>query len=85
MRVARPTTKEDAVTQLFPRTPNLDLRQARHSLRLSQAQFAAAVRATGNAIGAVNLLTSVSQPPMESAPDRAGASATRPSPPAPVR
>ena len=39
-------------TRPFPRTPNLALRRARQSMRLSQAQFAEAVRAAGNAMGA---------------------------------
>ena len=40
-----------------PRTQNLELRRARQSLRLSQAQFAEAIRATGNAIGVPNSCT----------------------------
>ena len=44
-------------TRPTPRKPNLDLRRARQSMRLSQAQFADAVRAAGNAIGAPNHCT----------------------------
>lgn len=44
-------------TRPFPRTSNLALRRARQSLRLSQAQFAEAIRAAGNAIGAPNRCT----------------------------
>ena len=44
-------------TRPFPRTPNLALRRARQSMRLSQAQFAEAVRAAGNAMGAPNHCT----------------------------
>ena len=44
-------------TRPFPRTPNLALRRARQSMRLSQAQFADAVRAAGNAMGAPNHCT----------------------------
>lgn len=39
------------------RTRNLELRRARQSLRLSQAQFAEAIRATGNAVGEPNQCT----------------------------
>ena len=44
-------------TRPFPRTPNLALRRARQSMRLSQAQFAEAIRAAGNAMGAPNHCT----------------------------
>jgi transcriptional regulator with XRE-family HTH domain len=44
-------------TRPFPRTPNLALRRARQSMRLSQAQFAEAARAAGNAMGAPNHCT----------------------------
>ena len=44
-------------TRPLPRTPNLALRRARQSMRLSQAQFAEAVRAAGNAMGAPNHCT----------------------------
>ena len=44
-------------TRPFPRTPNLALRRARQSMRMSQAQFAEAVRAAGNAMGAPNHCT----------------------------
>ncbi|HET9169683.1 MAG TPA: helix-turn-helix transcriptional regulator [Actinospica sp.] len=44
-------------TRPLPRTPNLALRRARQSMRLSQAQFADAVRAAGNAMGAPNHCT----------------------------
>lgn len=36
------------------RTKNLELRRARQSMRLSQAQFAEAVRTAGNAMGVPN-------------------------------
>ena len=50
--------REDVVTtRPFPRTPNLALRRARQSMRLSQAQFADAVRAAANAMGAPNHCT----------------------------
>jgi transcriptional regulator with XRE-family HTH domain len=45
------------ITRPFPRIPNLALRRARQSMRLSQAQFAEAVRAAGNAIGVPNHCT----------------------------
>ena len=44
-------------TRPFPRTPNLALRRARQSMRLSQAQFAEAVHAAGNATGEPNHCT----------------------------
>ena len=44
-------------TRPFPRKPNLALRRARQSMRLSQHQFADAVRAAGNAMGAPNHCT----------------------------
>ena len=44
-------------TRPYPRTPNLALRRARQLMRLSQAQFAEAVRAAGNAMGAPNHCT----------------------------
>ena len=44
-------------TRPFPRTPNLALRRVRQSMRLSQAQFAEAVRAAGNAMGVPNHCT----------------------------
>ena len=44
-------------TRPFPRTPNLALRRARQSMRLSQAQFADAIRAAGNAMGVPNHCT----------------------------
>ena len=44
-------------TRPLPRTPNLDLRRARQAMRLSQAQFAEAVRAAGNAMGVPNHCT----------------------------
>ena len=44
-------------TRPFPRIPNLALRRARLSMRLSQAQFAEAVRAAGNAMGVPNHCT----------------------------
>jgi transcriptional regulator with XRE-family HTH domain len=40
-----------------PRVPNLALRQARQSMRMSQAQFAEAVVAAGNAMGVPNRCT----------------------------
>jgi transcriptional regulator with XRE-family HTH domain len=41
----------------MPRTPNLELRRARQAMRLSQAQFADAIRAAGNAMGVENHCT----------------------------
>jgi hypothetical protein len=47
--------QDEALTSRpFPRTPNLALRCARQSMRLSQAQFAEAIRAAGDAMGARN-------------------------------
>lgn len=47
--------REDAVvTQPHPRTPNVELRRVRQSMRLSQAQFAEAIQAAGNAMGYPN-------------------------------
>lgn len=44
-------------TRAYPRRKNLALRRARQSMRLSQAQFAEAIRVTGNAVGAPNRCT----------------------------
>ena len=44
-------------TRPLPRTPNLALRRARQSMRLSQAQLADAIRAAGNALGVPNRCT----------------------------
>ena len=44
-------------TRPIPRTPNLALRSARQLMRLSQARFAEAVRAAGNAMGVPNHCT----------------------------
>jgi hypothetical protein len=44
-------------TRPYPRTPNLALRRARQSMLLSQAQFAEAIRAAGNAMGTPNHCT----------------------------
>ena len=44
-------------TRPSPRTPNMDLRLARQAMRLSQAQFAEAVRAAGTAMGVPNHCT----------------------------
>lgn len=41
-------------TRTSPRSRNLELRRARHALRLSQAEFAEALRAAGNAVGEPN-------------------------------
>jgi transcriptional regulator with XRE-family HTH domain len=44
-------------TRPSPRRPNLELRRARQAMRLSQAQFADAIRAAGNAMGVPNHCT----------------------------
>ena len=48
---------DDVTTRPIPRTPNLELRRARQAMRLSQAQFADAIRAAGNAMGVENHCT----------------------------
>jgi len=50
--------KEEAVTaHQHPRIPNVDLRRARNSMRLSQHAFAEAVQTTGRAMGFPNRCT----------------------------
>jgi transcriptional regulator with XRE-family HTH domain len=54
-----PAGKGDAAmtARPYPRVPNLALRRVRQRMRLSQAQFAEAVRAAGNAMGVPNHCT----------------------------